>query len=55
MLPIISSRMSLLCNALCAAYRVLGLESVVKGDTLFRGLVLARMIEPTSEVDARGC
>ena len=51
-LPIISSRMSHLWNALCAAYRVLGFESVAKGDNVFRDLVLARVIEPTSKVDA---
>jgi hypothetical protein len=31
---------------LCAAYRVLRLESVTKGDNVFRDLVLARIIEP---------
>jgi hypothetical protein len=31
---------------LCAAYRVLGLESVAKGDNVFRDLVLARISEP---------
>jgi hypothetical protein len=51
-LPITSSRMSHLWNALCAAYRVLGFESVTKGDSVFRGLVLARVIEPTSKADA---
>jgi len=51
-LPIISSRMSHLWNALCAAYRVLSFESVAKGDNVFRDLVLARVIEPTSKVDA---
>ena len=51
-LPIISSRMSQLWNALCAVYRALGFESVAKGDTVFRDLVLARVIEPTSKVDA---
>jgi hypothetical protein len=51
-LPIISSRMSHLWKALCAAYRTLGFESAAKGDTVFRDLVLARVIEPTSKVDA---
>jgi hypothetical protein len=50
-LPIVSSQMTHLWDALCAAYRVLGLESVTKGDTVFRDLVLARIIEPTSKVD----
>jgi hypothetical protein len=51
-LPITSSRMSHLWDALCVAYRVLGFESVTKGDNVFRDLVLARIIEPTSKVDA---
>jgi hypothetical protein len=29
----------------------LGFESVTKGDTVFRDLVLARIIAPTSKVD----
>ena len=53
-LPITSSRMSHLWNALCVAYRVLGFESVTKGDNVFRDLVLARIIEPTSKADALG-
>jgi hypothetical protein len=32
--------------------RILGFESVTKGDTVFRDLVLARIIEPTSKIDA---
>ena len=44
--------MSHLWNALCVAYRVLGFESVTKGDNVFRDLVLARIIEPTSKADA---
>ena len=51
-LPITSSRMSHLWDALYVAYRVLGFESVAKGDNVFRHLVLARIIEPTSKVDA---
>ena len=51
-LPITSSRMSHLCDALVAAYRVLGLESATKADNVFRDLVLARIIEPTSKIDA---
>ncbi|MGB8389771.1 IS1634 family transposase, partial [Mycobacterium sp.] len=39
-------------EALCAAYRVVGFESATQGDRVFRGLVLARIIEPTSKVDA---
>ena len=44
--------MSHLWDGLCTAYRVLGFESVAKGDTVFRDLVLARIIEPTSKADA---
>ena len=51
-LPIIASQMSHLWKALCAAYRVLGFESVAQGDNVFRDLVLARVIEPTSKLDA---
>ena len=51
-LPILSSRMSHLWDALCAAYRILGFESAAKGDNVFRDLVLARIIEPSSKVDA---
>ena len=52
MLPITCSRMSHLWDALCAAYQVVGFESVSKGDNVFRGLVLARIIERTSKIDA---
>ena len=45
-LPITSSLMTHLWAKLCAAYRVLGLESVAKGDNVFRDLVLARIIDP---------
>jgi hypothetical protein len=51
-LPITSSRMSHLWDGLCTAYRVLGFESATKGDSVFRDLVLARIIEPTSKIDA---
>ena len=51
-LPILSSQMTPLWDALCAAYRVLGFESAAKGDIVFRDLVLARIIEPTSKIDA---
>ena len=51
-LPIVSSQMTHLWEALCAAYRVVGFESATQGDRVFRGLVLARIIEPTSKVDA---
>lgn len=51
-LPITSSQMTHLWDGLCAGYRILGFESVTKGDTVFRNLVLARIIEPTSKIDA---
>ncbi|HEX7430131.1 MAG TPA: IS1634 family transposase [Mycobacterium sp.] len=51
-LPITSSQMTHLWDGLCAAYRVVGFESVTKGDNVFRDLVLARIIEPTSKIDA---
>ncbi len=44
--------MTHLWDGLCTAYRVLGLESATKGDNVFRDLVLARNIEPTSKIDA---
>src|ERR1700737_4627431 len=50
--PITSSQMTHLWDGLCAAYRVLGFESITKGDNVFRDLVLARIIEPTRNVDA---
>ena len=51
-LPIASSQMTHLWDGLCAAYRILGFESAAKGDKVFRDLVLARIIEPTSKIDA---
>ena len=51
-LPITSSRMGHLWDALVHAYRVLGFESATGGDEVFRQLVLARIVEPTSKLDA---
>jgi hypothetical protein len=51
-LPITSSQMSCLWDALCAAYQVLGFASATQGDTVFRDLVLARIIEATSKAEA---
>jgi hypothetical protein len=51
-LPILGSQMTALWDALCAAYRVLGFEAATKGDNVFRDLVLARIIEPSSKIDA---
>jgi hypothetical protein len=51
-LPITSSRMGHLWDALCRAYAVLGLEQAAGGDEVFRDLVLARIIEPASKLDS---
>jgi Transposase DDE domain len=51
-LPITSSRMGHLHDALSRAYDVLGLGRAAGGDEVFRQLVLARIIEPTSKLDA---
>jgi hypothetical protein len=51
-LPITSSQMTHLWDGLCAAYQILGFDSVTQGDNVFRDLVLARIIEPTSKIDA---
>ena len=48
-LPITSSRMSHLVDAVERAYRVLGLEDAAGGDEVFRHLVLARIIEPAEQ------
>jgi len=51
-LQIMSSRMAPLWDALCAAYDQLGLHDALGGDEVFRQLVLARIIEPTSKQDS---
>jgi len=51
-LPVTSSRMGHLVDALLAGYRHLGLDVVTDGDEVFCGLVLARIIEPTSKLDS---
>jgi len=51
-LPIASSRMSHLWDGLCRAYDALGFDQASGGDDVFRGLVLARIIEPTSKADS---
>jgi hypothetical protein len=51
-LPITSSRMGYLLDALAHAYRVLGFEDAAGGDEAFRQLVLARIIEPVSKLDS---
>ena len=51
-LPITSSRMGHLWDALCRAYDALGFDAAAGGDEVFRQLVLARIIEPTSKLDS---
>jgi hypothetical protein len=51
-LPITSSRAGELWDALCRGYDVLGFEQAAGGDDVFRALVLARIIEPTSKADS---
>lgn len=52
-LEIVASCSQHLWEALCQAYRVLGFDATTDGDEVFRDLVAARIIEPTSKVDAR--
>jgi len=51
-LPITSARMGHLWDALCAAYVALGFDQATEDDDVFRQLVLARIIEPTSKLDS---
>ncbi|BDH59423.1 hypothetical protein MTP03_43620 [Tsukamurella sp. PLM1] len=51
-LPITASRMAALWDALVGAYRLLGFDTATGGDAVFRDLVLARIIEPTSKLDS---
>jgi hypothetical protein len=51
-LPITSSRMGHLWDALSHVYEVLGLHRAAGRDEVFRQLVLARIIEPTSKLDS---
>lgn len=51
-LRIVSSRMGYLWDGLSAAYDVLGFAEAADGDEVFRQLVLARIIEPTSKRDS---
>ena len=51
-LQIASSQMTPLWQALCAAYDQLGFDAATAGDEVFRQLVLARIIEPTSKADS---
>jgi hypothetical protein len=51
-LPITASRMGHLWDGLSRAYEVLGFDAAACGDEVFRSLVLARIIEPTSKLDS---
>jgi hypothetical protein len=51
-LPIASSRMGHLWDALSHAYEVLGFGQATGGDEVFRQLVLARIIDPASKLES---
>jgi DDE family transposase len=51
-LEITASKMAHLWDALSRAYEVLGFDEAAGGDEVFRQLVLARIIEPTSKQDS---
>ena len=51
-LEIVASRAGHLWDALCRTYDSLGFDRAAGGDEVFRALVLARIIEPTSKLDA---
>ena len=51
-LEIVSSRMGHLLEAVSRAYETLGFAEATNGDEVFRQLVLARLIEPTSKEDS---
>lgn len=51
-LPITASHMAHLWDALVRAYDALGFEIAAEADVVFRDLVLARIIEPTSKLDS---
>jgi Transposase DDE domain len=51
-LPITSTRMEHLWQALSRGYDELGFGRVAEGDEVFRQLVLARIIEPVSKLDS---
>ena len=50
--PIVSSQARHLWEVLGTAYRVLGLDQACGGDEVFKLLTLARVIEPTSKLEA---
>jgi hypothetical protein len=51
-LSIASTRMAPLWDGLCSLYDQLGFDAATDGDEVFRQLVLARIIEPTSKHDS---
>jgi hypothetical protein len=51
-LEIVATRMGHLWDALSRAYDALGFDEAAGGDEVFRQLVLARIIEPTSKLDS---
>jgi hypothetical protein len=51
-LPIVASRLEHLWDALSCAYDALGFDAAAEGDEVFRQLVLARIVEPTSKLDS---
>lgn len=51
-LSITSTRMARLWDALGRAFDVLGFDAATEGDEVFRQLVLARIIEPSSKLDS---
>jgi len=51
-LPIVGTQLGFLWDALCRAYDALGFSDATDGDEVFRQLVLARIIEPTSKQDS---
>lgn len=51
-LTIQASRSEHLWEALSAGYRAVGLEGTCAGDEVFKQLVLARLVEPTSKLDS---
>ena len=50
-LEVVGSTAAHLWDALCRAYDSLGFDQASGGDEVFRALVLARIIEPTSKLD----
>ena len=51
-LPILATRSEPLWDALCRAYDAVGFGDADGGDVVFRDLVLARILEPTSKLDS---